>query len=199
MRPRLTAFAMLVGLVLALVPGAAQARVTKGPCDGWVQFQNPDNTISQRYTPANDSPSTAIPIPDEDGVIVEYNGQAPFDNSNHEGAVFIHIAGARIEIEDWGITGPEDETFKQDLYALDDAKDTISKFIPFDFLTGLYKVSADHKADGGECSGFVMVEIGGSPLNNVVGWIVIVGLVVTGSGVYFAGRAIPVIAGKRRR
>lgn len=192
MRRRLAAIGLLGGLLSLVVPGVAAASVTLGDCTGWVKIPDDAGTIHM-YTPDNDTPAKAIPIPDRDGVTIEYFGRAPFDNSNHSGAVYIHIAGLKIKIDDWGTTGPETETEKQDKYQLDDAKDAIEGFVPLDFLTGVYKVSATHKADGGECAGFAMVKFGGNPLGTVVGWIIIIGIVVTAFGVYRSARAIPIV------
>ena len=191
MRHRLVALGLLAGLLLVLVPGTAQARVTAGGCDGWVEIPD-ENGAKQRYTPANDTPSTAIPIPDRDGVIIEYRGDTPWGNENHSGAVYLHVAGLKIKIDDWA--GDDKDTMhKQDMYELDDAKDVIEDFVPLDFLTGVYKVSATHKADAGNCAGFAMVKIGGSPAGTVVGWIVITVIVITAFGVFRAGRAIPIV------
>ena len=63
MARRFAIIAALAALVIAIIPGSAAASVT-GECDGEATIKG------VRYTPANDTPANAIPIPNEDGVQV---------------------------------------------------------------------------------------------------------------------------------
>ena len=167
---RLSITALLAALVFALVPGISSASVT-GECTGEATIKG------QTYTPANDTPSNAIPIPNEDGVQVTYSGSVGFANTNHSGVAKVQVGPFNITLDKpWGGPNPADDRGVEDqTYQLDDFRDKLPIWIP-----GVWKVTATHSADGGNCSGFAMIELEGNPLGNAVGWVVVIGLIATG-------------------
>lgn len=177
MARRLTITALLTVLVIALVPNVAAASVT-GECTGEATIKSVD------YTPANDTPKNAIPIPDEAGVIVTYSGSVGFVNTNHSGAAKVQVGPFAITLDKpWGGSNDADDRgVVNQTYELDDFRDKLPIWIP-----GVWKVTASHSADGGDCSGFAMIKLEGNPLGNVVGWIVLVGLLGT---VFWAAMAM---------
>jgi hypothetical protein len=177
MARRLTITALLTVLVIALVPNVASASVT-GECTGEATIKGVD------YTPANDTPKNAIPIPDEAGVIVTYSGSVDFANTNHSGAAKVQVGPFAITLDNpWGSSNEADDRgVENQIYELDDFRDKLPIWIP-----GVWKVTASHSADGGDCSGFAMIKLEGNPLGNAVGWIVLVGLLGT---VYLAVMAM---------
>ena len=132
-----------------------------------------------RYTPANDTPSNAIPIPDEAGVKVTYSGSVGFENKGHSGVAKVQVGPFNITLDKpWGGSNEDDDRgVTNQIYELGDFRDKLPIWIP-----GVWKVSASHSASGGECSGFAMITLEGNPLGNPVGWIVLVGLI--GSAVW---------------
>ncbi len=89
----------------------------------------------------------------------------------------------------------DDETSTGDEgdYALDDAFAEIEKRVPRAVLTGIYRVNGDHTAEGGgTCTGFAFVKFGDNPLQSVVGWVVVGGLIITASGLIIAFRSRPI-------
>ncbi|MDJ0952681.1 MAG: hypothetical protein QNJ81_03275 [Acidimicrobiia bacterium] len=167
---RLSITAILAALVLTLAPGIAPASVT-GECTGEATIKG------VTYTPANDTPSNAIPIPNERGVQVTYSGSVGFANTNHSGVAKVQVGPFNITLaEPWRDPNTADQRSVQDqIYELDDFRDKLPIWIP-----GVWKVTATHSADGGSCSGFAMIELEGNPLSNVVGWLVLIGLIGTG-------------------
>jgi len=178
MARRLAIIAALAALVLAIIPGIATASVT-GECDGEAIIKG------QRYTPANDTPGNAIPIPDEDGIQVTYSGSVGFENKNHSGSAKVQVGPFNITLaQAWsGSNDQDDRSVEDQIYELDDFRDKLPIWIP-----GVWKVSASHSASGGECSGFAMIELEGNPLGNPVGWVVVVGLL--GSAAWLANALI---------
>ncbi len=170
MARRLAVFAVLATMIVALVPAVASASVT-GECTGEATIKG------QPYTPANDTPGNAIPIPDEKGVQVTYSGSVGFLNTNHSGVAKVQVGPFNITLDKpWGGPNPDDDRGVEDqTYQLDDFRDKLPIWIP-----GVWKVTASHSADGGSCSGFAMIELAGNPLGNFVGWIVLIGLLGTG-------------------
>ncbi|MCP3994587.1 MAG: hypothetical protein GY722_05910 [bacterium] len=169
MARRFAITALLAVLVMALIPNVASASVT-GDCDGEATIK------SVTYTPANDTPSNAIPIPDEEGVEVTYSGSVDFLNTNHSGAAKVQVGPFNLTLDKpWGGSNEADDRGVVDqIYQLDDFRDKLPIWIP-----GVWKVSASHSADGGDCSGFAMIKLEGNPLGNPVGWVVFVGLLGT--------------------
>jgi hypothetical protein len=156
----------LGALVIMTVPNAALASVTAG-CTGDAII------LGETYTPANDTPKNAIPIPDQDGVEATYSGSVTFENKNHEGSITVRVGPFGIGLGDWeGSNQQDDRGVTNQIYELDDFRDKLPVWIP-----GVWKVTATHSASGGECSGFVVVKLAGSPFSSPVGWIVIAGLI----------------------
>jgi len=142
--------AMTVGL---LTPSAALADVDP-PCDGWAEF------AGQRWTPANDSASNPIIIPPgQDTFQVRYFGSSGFDNNGHKGKIYADLV-VQIPIADWEDTnGPlQNDPSKEGDYTIDMAEiRDEARFEP----RGLVNVRGSHSAEGGSCSGFVMVKFDG--------------------------------------
>jgi hypothetical protein len=160
---------LLAGLLLALVPAAGLASVT-GDCSGEAIIEG------VTYTPANDTPGNAIPIPNKDGVQITYSGSVGFENMNHSGSVKVQVGPFAITVGDWAGANPEDtRSVTNKIYELDDFRSKLPIWIP-----GVWKVTASHSASGGECSGFAMIKLEGNPLANAVGWVVLIGLLGTG-------------------
>lgn len=168
---RLLIVGLLGALLTALIPGAATASVD-GECDGEAIIKG------VTYTPDNDSPGNAIPIPDEEGIQVTYSGSVGFENKNHSGSAKVQVGPFNITLgQEWGGSNEADTRgVSNQIYELDDFRDKLPMWIP-----GVWKVSASHSASGGECSGFAMIKLEGSPLGNVVGWVVVLGLLATGA------------------
>lgn len=169
MARKLSIAALLAVLVVALVPGVATASVD-GDCTGEAIIKGVP------YTPANDTPGNAIPIPDEEGVQVTYSGSVDFLNENHSGVAKVQVGPFDITLDKpWGgPNGDDDRGVVNQIYQLDDFRDELPIWIP-----GVWKVTASHSADGGDCSGFAMIVLEGNPLGNFVGWIVLIGLLGT--------------------
>jgi hypothetical protein len=158
---------LLATLAVALVPGIAMANVT-GDCDGSATIKG------ETYTPANDTPKNAIPIPNEAGVVVKYSGSVGFANTNHSGSAKVVVGPFNITLGNpWGGSNPQDDRSVTDQsYQLDDFRDKLPIWIP-----GVWKVTATHHADGGDCTGFAMIKLEGNPLGNVVGWVALLGTI----------------------
>ncbi len=171
----------LAALVISLVPGIAAASVD-GACSGEASLEGAS------YGPGNDTPGNAIPIPDKDGVIVTYSGSVGFENKGHSGSAKVQVGPFGITLgEAWdGSNEQDDRGVENQTYALDDFRDKLPIWIP-----GVWKVTATHSASGGQCSGFAMIKLAGSPLSSAVGWVVLIGLL----GLTFV--AISAIARKR--
>jgi hypothetical protein len=157
---------LLVTLMVAIHPGVASADVT-GDCDGEATIKG------VTYTPNNDTPKSAIPIPNEDGVLITYSGSVGFENKNHSGSAEVQVGPFGITLGDpWSASNEQDERSVTDgVYELDDFRNKLPIWIP-----GVWKVTASHEASGGSCSGFAMIKLEGNPLGSIAGWIVLVGL-----------------------
>lgn len=174
---RLTAL-VLVLLLVGPVP-AAMARITEGAdvCNGTATIKGIE------YTPANDTPGNAIPIPNEEGVRIPWTGTANMDNSSHNGSLYVNVAGFRVKVATW--KGGGVERGSGGTYELDDFYDELDRIVPIGRVPGVWKVSGEHNAEK-KCAGFAMIRLEGNPLGTLVGWIVIVGLVVTATGMVLA-------------
>jgi len=183
---RLVFLVFAAGMLLAAVPSIAGAGVDpEGACWGTATIKG------VTYTPANDTPSNAIPLPDEDGILIDYEGTVDFENTHHSGEIGVRIAGFDIAIADWGDANTADDRGASGTYELDDAYEKIEDVVPFGRVPGIWIVSGSHTASGGECSGFAMIKIEGNPLSHPVGWVALGGLVLTGAGLAFAAFARP--------
>lgn len=183
---RLVFLLFATGLLLAAIPSIASAGVEpEGACWGTAVIKG------ETYSPANDTPSNAIPIPDEEGVLIDYTGMVDFENLDHGGEIGVTIAGFDIGIADWGGPNANDTRSTVGIYELDDAYDKIDDTVPFGRVPGIWIVSGSHDASGGECSGSAMIKIEGNPLTHPVGWVALGGLALTGAGLALAMFARP--------
>ncbi len=183
---RLAFLLFTTGLLLAMMPSIATAGVEpEGACWGTAVI----NGVT--YTPDNDTRSNAIPIPDEEGVLIDYTGTVNFENLDHSGEIAVRIAGFDIGIAEWGDPNTDDTRGAAGIYELDDAYEKIDDVVPFGRVPGIWVVSGSHTASGGECSGTAMIKIEGNPLSNPLGWIALGGLVVFGAGIGLAAFARP--------
>lgn len=165
MARRILLLLTLAGLVAAIAPGVATASVD-GDCDGEAIIKG------VTYTPDNDTPAKAIPIPDEAGIQVTYSGSVDFENKNHSGVATVQVGPFNITLDKaWsGSNEADDRGVTNKIYQLDDFRDKLPVWIP-----GVWKVSASHSASGGSCSGFAMIKLEGNPLTNPVGLVVVLG------------------------
>lgn len=160
---------VLAALVMALVPGVALGDVND-ECYGEATIKG------QTYTPDNDTPGNAIPIPNEDGVQATYSGAVSFENKNHSGSVSVQVGPFPITVGDWQGSNEADERSVTDkIYELDDFRDQLPVWIP-----GVWRVNGTHSASGGNCDGFAMIKLEGSALSSVAGWIALIGLLGLG-------------------
>jgi len=174
------------GLLLAIMPAVANAGVEpEGACWGTAVIKG------VTYSPENDTRSNAIPIPDEEGVQIDYSGQVNFENMDHSGGIAVRIAGFDIGIAEWGDPNSDDTRSASGVYELDDAYEKIDNVVPFGRVPGIWVVSGWHNASGGECSGTAMIKIEGNPLSNPLGWIALGGVVLFGAGIGWAALARP--------
>jgi hypothetical protein len=166
---------VLATLVVSLVPGVAGGDVNP-ECSGEATIKG------ETYTPDNDTPGNAIPIPNEDGVQATYSGSVSFENRNHSGSVSVQVGPFPITVGDWEGSNEADERSVTDkIYELDDFRDQLPVWIP-----GVWRVNGTHTASGGSCDGFAMIKLEGAALGSVVGWVALIGLVGLG---YMAVRA----------
>lgn len=171
MTRRLSIGLFLAALLVTFVPSVAFADVNE-ECFGEAKIKG------ETYTPANDTPGNAIPIPDEDGVQVTYSGGVTFENKNHEGSVKVQVGPFPIEVGDWeGSNEADERSVENRIYELDDFRDKLPIWIP-----GVWRVSGTHSASGGTCDGFAMIKLEGAALGNPVGWISLIGLIGAGYG-----------------
>ena len=168
-------------LLVASPTAAAVASITEGGdiCSGSATIKG------VRYTPANDTPGNAIPIPDEEGVRIPWTGTADMDNSSHSGSLYVNVAGFRVKVASW--SGGGTERASGSTYELDDFYEELDRIVPVGRVPGVWKVSGEHNAER-TCAGFAMIRLEGNPLGTLVGWIVVVGLVVTATGMVMAMR-----------
>lgn len=158
----------------------ASANVT-GPCDGSATIKG------VTYTPNNDTPGNPVVIPNEKGVIVDWQGNTGgVVIKNHTGQIAVDVGPFGVVVADWSGENANKETEKHGKYNLDDAYDKL----PVD-LVGIYRVSGFHHGEGGACDGFVYVKIEGNPLSTVPG---------AGAAVLTLGMgALVLTAGKAKR
>ena len=184
MRHKAAVCGVLTALMIIGFAPTALASVTegRGVCDGWAEIKG------ERYTPANDTPGNAIPVPDESGVVIEWHGEANMANTNGRGAIYVNVAGFRIKVDDW-TTDNAVQVSNGGFYQLDDFYEEIDSRVPIGRVPGIWRVDGEHSADGGECAGFAMVKLEGNPLGTLVGWITVVGLIITAAGLVIAFRA----------
>jgi hypothetical protein len=171
---------VMVVILVAPVP-AALASITEGAdvCGGTATIKNVE------YSPANDTPGNAIPIPNEEGVRIPWTGTANMDNSSHNGSLYVNVAGFNIRVASWEGGGVEKGS--NGVYELDDFYEELDSIVPLGRVPGVWRVSGEHNAEK-RCAGFAMIRLEGNPLGTLIGWIVIVGLIITASGMVIAMR-----------
>lgn len=183
MRARVAKLTAAVAVLLVIGPmPAALARITEGDdvCSGTATIDGVD------YTPANDTPGNAIPIPNEEGVRIRWVGTADMDNSSHNGSLYVNVAGFNVRVATW--MGGGVERGSNGFYELDDFYEELDRIVPIGRVPGVWKVSGEHNAEK-RCAGFAMIRLEGNPLGTLVGWIVVVGLLVSAGGIIVAMRA----------
>jgi hypothetical protein len=162
---------LLAALLITFVPSVAFADVNE-ECFGEAKIKG------ETYTPANDTPGNAIPIPNEKGVQVTYSGGVTFENKNHKGSVKVQVGPFPIEVGDWeGSNEADVRSVENNIYELDDFRNKLPIWIP-----GVWRVSGTHSASGGSCDGFAMIKLEGAALGSAVGWIALIGLIGAGYG-----------------
>ncbi|MFQ5968336.1 MAG: hypothetical protein ACE5MI_12125 [Acidimicrobiia bacterium] len=178
-----------VGAAMAIVvavPTAAMAGIDPpGACDGAATIEG------AVYTPANDTTDNPVVVPaDRDGIIIPYTGMVIFENKGHSGKIYLdtpitQVFGettGRIPVASWSHSNEGDERATTGTYSLDQFWEDLGFRI-----TGLLRMSGKHNASGGSCSGFVFVKFTGNPLGTPIGIVAVVGGVITGAIVIWAG------------
>ncbi len=164
-----------LGLLAALwaIPLISEAAV-EGPCDGSATIDG------ITYTPANDSPSNPIVIPDKEGLVAEWEGSTENPITNYKGSISVVVGPTSVKIADWSGSNYQEITSQQGSYDLDEID-----MIP----PGLWEVHAEHSGEGGTCSGNVMVRVEGNPLSQLPGQIAAGGTILALIGLVLAGKA----------
>ena len=149
------AFVLVVAVPVLILPTTALAGIDGG-CTGSVVIDG------KTYGPNNDTVDNPIVVPiEKDGLVANWEGQVPFDNRNHQGNLGIVVGPFTIQIADWG--GPNDgnDQGNSGSYSIEEFRDLFP--VPLALIPrGVYQLSGEHSADGGKCTGTVMVELQGS-------------------------------------
>ncbi len=176
---RAAAVVWSVGCLSLALAAPAFASITTGPCDGSVTIQG------VKYTPANDTPSNPVLIPDGSGIVVQYTGTTGgVVIKNHHGSIAVDVGPIPITVADWSGENADEKVEKTGTYALDDA---LAK-LPID-IVGIFRVSGTHEGRGGTCEGFAYVKIEGNPLGTIPGVAAAGVTVVAAAGVGAAAAA----------
>lgn len=154
---RTTRLAIVLGVLLSvlILPATALAGIDGG-CTGSVVIDG--NT----YGPNNDTVANPIVVPiEKKGVVAIWEGKVPFDNENNQGDLGIVVGPFTIQIADWGDPNPANSQGNSGSYSIDEFKDEFP--VPESLIPrGVYQLSGKHTADGGTCTGMVMVKLEGS-------------------------------------
>jgi len=149
--------ALVLGVVASvlILPATAMAGI-EGGCTGSVVIDG--NT----YGPNNDTVDNPIVVPiEQDGVVALWEGEVPFDNRNNQGELGIVVGPFTIRIADWGGANTENDAGNSGSYSIEEFKDLFP--VPESLIPrGVYQLSGEHTADGGRCTGTVMVKLEGS-------------------------------------
>lgn len=165
---------LLAGSAVAavLLPLAGMASITGG-CTGSITIDG------VTYGPENDTPSNPIVIPDDPGVVAEWEGEVPFANTNNSGEIGIVVGANTIPVVSWEEANPDDTRSGSGTYGLDDLKAAL----PVDVgIAGIYQLRGFHQADGGRCEGEVFVRFDGNPLGTPLGIVAAAGLGLSAIG-----------------
>jgi hypothetical protein len=127
-----------------------------GGCTGSVTIEG--NT----YGPNNDTVDNPIVVPiEKDGVVAQWEGEVPFANQNNQGELGIVVGPFTISIADWGDANTANKQGNSGSYSVEEFKNLFP--VPETLIPrGVYELSGEHTADGGNCSGTVMVKLEGS-------------------------------------
>lgn len=163
------AFVLAVMASLLILPAAALAGIDGG-CTGSVVIDG--NT----YGPNNDTVGNPIVVPiEKDGLVADWEGQVPFDNRNHQGELGIVVGPFTIQIADWGAPNDGNDQGNSGSYSIEEFRDLFP--VPVSLIPrGVYQLSGEHSADGGKCTGTVMVKLEGT---GTIGVVVVAGAAVT--------------------
>ncbi len=163
---------LILGLMASalILPATAMAGI-EGGCTGSVVIDG------KTYGPNNDTIDNPIVVPiEKDGVVALWEGEVPFDNRNHEGRLGMVIGPWTISVAEWGDANEANVTANSGSYSIDEFKSLFpvsESLIP----RGVYELSGEHTADGGRCTGTVMVKLEGGGIIPIVA--------VVGAGVTF--------------
>jgi hypothetical protein len=138
-----------------LLPATAMAGIDGG-CTGSVTIE--DTT----YGPNNDTVDNPIVVPiEKDGIVAEWQGEVPFNNENNQGELGIVVGPFTISIAEWGDANSANKQGNSGTYSIEEFKNLFP--IPETLIPrGVYQLSGEHTADGGRCTGTVMVKLEGA-------------------------------------
>lgn len=149
--------ALTLGVIATVIfiPAVASAGIDGG-CTGSVVI---DGTT---YGPNNDTVANPIVVPiEKDGVVALWEGQVPFANQNNEGELGIVVGPFTIQIASWGDANTANKQGNSGSYTVEEFRDQFP--VPESLIPrGVYELSGEHTADGGRCTGTVMVKLEGS-------------------------------------
>ncbi len=152
-----TRFLVVLAIMMSvlMVPTAALAGIDGG-CTGSVTIDGIP------YGPNNDTVSNPIVVPmDKEGVVAIWDAAVPFDNANNAGNLGIVVGPFTIQIAGWGDANPGNSQGNAGTYTIEEFKDEFP--VPESLIPrGVYQLSGEHTADGGRCTGTVMVKLEGS-------------------------------------
>lgn len=154
---------LVLGVVVSvlILPAIAMAGIDGG-CDGSVTIDG------KTFGPNNDTIDNPIIVPiEKEGLVAQWEGSVPFDNRNHEGRLGMVIGPWTIKVADWG--DPNDANVQDNAgsYSIDEFKDLFP--VPVSLIPrGVYELSGEHSADGGKCTGTVMVKLEGAGIIGIV-------------------------------
>lgn len=147
---------LVLGVVASvlILPATALAGIDGG-CTGSVVIDGIP------YGPNNDTVSNPIVVPiEEEGVVALWEGNVPFNNENNDGKLGIVVGPFTISIADWGDPNTGNKQGNSGSYSIEEFKDLFP--VPVSLIPrGVYQLSGDHSADGGKCTGSVMVKLEG--------------------------------------
>lgn len=150
-------FALVLGVIASvlILPATAMAGI-EGGCTGSVVI---DGTT---YGPNNDTVDNPIVVPlEQDGLAALWEGKVPFDNRNNQGELGIVVGPFTLTIADWGGANEANSDGNSGSYSIEEFKDLFP--VPESLIPrGVYELSGEHTADGGKCTGTVMVKLEGS-------------------------------------
>ena len=168
---RTTRLAVVLGVLVSvlILPAIALAGI-EGGCTGSVVIDG--NT----YGPNNDTVGNPIVVPiEKEGVVALWEAEVPFANENNDGNLGIVVGPFTIQIAGWGDPNTDNSQGNSGTYSIEEFKDEFP--VPESLIPrGVYQLSGEHTADGGTCTGSVMVKLEGT---GTVGIASVVGAGVT--------------------